>query len=331
MSELIIQMEEEGFFDQFFPYGSGGAQDGKSTAPTSTAEEEEPRKWQRKGETGRFAGPGKGSRGQWARDNNYWKRGREPAGWHTNEAAANKDRDEMELEIKELRDHIFQLQRLALRQEDLIAAIRPEMIFVIFARIDVGASIVPSIYKAQAAWRELKESDPSAIHAPMRVDLLRCLFTELKTRLKNLTQDAQQQQNLVQMGWLKADPVSWHYIRWDQQTQKHKIDDTKEPLKYEKVAEIVEGVLYLVQKIGVVSRFHPSRPVEEEMRGKSIAFTLQLAMMSDKARTLRQYLTDLSGLAAMQLLATTMRPEKPGRSALANLIQRAMQLQHNRY
>eukprot|EP00439_Symbiodinium_sp_Y106_P045357 s534_g5.t1 len=67
------------------------------------------------------------------------------------------------------------------------------------------------------------------------------------------------------------------------------------------------------------------RPIEEEMRGKSIAFTLQLAMMSDEARTLRTYLNELSGLAAMQLLAMTMRPEKPGRSALANLIQRAIQ------
>ena len=75
----------------------------------------------------------------------------------------------------------------------------------------------------------------------------------------------------------------------------------------------------------MVSRFHPSRPIEEEMRGKSIAFTLQLAMMSDEARTLRTYLNELSGLAAMQLLAMTMRPEKPGRSALANLIQRAIQ------
>ena len=268
-----MQMEEEGFFDKYFPFGSDLAIDGLTTAPPSPqAEEDGPRKWQRKGEVGRFAAPGKGSRGQWARDNNYWKREREATGWHAHEASSGKHRDELELELKELREHMFQLQRLALRQEDLLAAIRPEMIFVIFARIDVAASIVPSIYKAQAAWRQLKESDPDAVKAPMRVDLLRCLFTELKTRLTKLTQDSQQQQSLVQLGWLKADPVSWHYIRWDQQAKRHKLDATKDPLTYEKVVATVEAILTLVQKVGVVSRFHPSRPVEEEMRGKEHRF-----------------------------------------------------------
>ena len=148
---------------------------------------------------------------------------------------------------------------------------------------------------------------------------------ELKARLTQLTKDEAQQKSLVQMGWLKADPVSWSYIRWDQQSKRHVTDETKEPLTYEKLAATVEAILTLVQQVGVVSRFHPSRPIEEEMWGKSIAFTLQLAMMSDEARTLRTYLNELSGLAAMQLLAMTMRPEKPGRSALANLIQRAIQ------
>ena len=59
MTELIMQMEEEGFFDKYFPFGSDLAIDGLTTAPPSPqAEEDGPRKWQRKGEVGRFAAPG---------------------------------------------------------------------------------------------------------------------------------------------------------------------------------------------------------------------------------------------------------------------------------
>ena len=127
MSEQAVQMEEESFFDKYFPFGSGNATDGKSTAPSSTAaEEEEPRKWQRKGDAGRGQGPGKGGHGNWARDNSTSKRERDASSWFDKDHKSGKD--ELEQEIKELKEQIFQLQRLALRQEDLIAAIRPEML-----------------------------------------------------------------------------------------------------------------------------------------------------------------------------------------------------------
>ena len=164
---------------------------------------------------------------------------------------------------------MFQLQRLVLRQEDLIASIKPEMCFVIFARVDVGASVIPAIYSAQASWRELKENNPDAIKAPMRVDLLRCLFKELKSRLTALTQDAEQQQNLVSVGWMTAEPVKWRYIRWDSESGRHKADETKDPSHLGRSWPPLKPSSLWCKKAGVVSRFHPSRPVEQEMKGKA--------------------------------------------------------------
>jgi len=313
-----MQQEEEGFFDKFFPFGQGN-NDGRSTAPSSNDGEAGPKKWQKRDES-KGSGPGKGGYKPWSQNQGQWKRDRDANRWDSQEDG----KAELEQELKELKEQLFLLQRLALRQEDLLAAVRPEMCFVMFTRIDVGASIVPSIYTAQAAWRELKANEPEKLNAPMRVDLLRCIFKELKARMTALMNDESQQKHLVQMEWLMAEPVSWCFLRWDANAGKHRKDESKSPMPFERVMAIIEAVLVLVQKNEVVTRFHPSRPVEAEMKGKSMAFTIQLAMMNDDARTLRQHLNDLSGLAATQLLAMSMRPERPGRSALANLVQKGI-------
>ena len=51
-------------------------------------------------------------------------------------------------DIRALREAVFMLQRLALRHEDFLAALRPELNFVMFARTDVPATVVPSIFNA---------------------------------------------------------------------------------------------------------------------------------------------------------------------------------------
>ena len=58
--------------------------------------------------------------------------------------------------VRDLQNTIFMLQRLLLRHEDFLAALRPELNFVMFARTDVAAAVVPAIYQAQKAWREDK-------------------------------------------------------------------------------------------------------------------------------------------------------------------------------
>ena len=62
--------------------------------------------------------------------------------------------------------------------------------------------------------------------------------------------------------------------------------------------------------------------MEEKMGGKILTFSIQIGIHGDAARDIRAHLDCLSQLAATQVIGLSMRRERPGRSALANQIQR---------
>ena len=72
-------------------------------------------------------------------------------------------------------------------------------------------------------------------------------------------------------------------------------------------------------------RFHPSRPLEKSMGGKNLTFTLQMSLFGDASGSIKEHLELLSGLAATQLIGLYLRRERPGRSNLANLVQKYIQ------
>ena len=78
----------------------------------------------------------------------------------------------------------------------------------------------------------------------------------------------------------------------------------------------------LASTAGAITRFHPSREMEERMGGKVLTFSLQISILGEAAKSIREHLDLLSGLAATQMIGANMRRERPGRSALANLIQK---------
>ena len=109
-----------------------------------------------------------------------------------------------------------------------------------------------------------------------------------------------------------------------------KPDETKDPLPYAKGVATVEAVRLLVSRTGPVTRFHPSRGIEEEMKGSNVTFSLQLALFDQGAVQLRGYLQELTNNAITQIMAFAWRPERPGRSQVANGVQKTMQAPSNR-
>ena len=74
-------------------------------------------------------------------------------------------------------------------------------------RTGVNASVVPAIFRAQQAWRELKEAEPEKVDKPMRVALLNCIFMEFSERLDKLPQQSHTLENLIKFGWMKQDTL----------------------------------------------------------------------------------------------------------------------------
>ena len=329
MEEDAVSKFEDDMFKNYFPAGMEAA----STAPSSeagTGEGREP-KAAKLGAGQKGQNRGKGSQKEedpwagWGRPKRSYGDSWQQSSWEGQDSNDRRSRADLMEEIKELKSSMFQLQRLALRHEDYLGALRPETSYAIFCRIGAPSSIVPAVFKAQQAWREQKETDPDSLDKPMRVNLLTCVFREFSARLKNFGQQERTQDSMKKLGWISDAPIKWNYLKWDPKVERLKHDTKREGLPFEQGVAVVEAILVLVQKTGPVTRFHPSRTVEEEMRGSNVTFSMQLALYGEEAHQLRQHMALLSGSSITQLMAMAWRPERPGRSNVANLVQKTMQ------
>ena len=252
-------------------------------------------------------------------------------GWQQwDQEKQTQNREALREEIRQLKESMFQLQRLALRHEDYLGGFRPETSYAVFMRMGVHASVVPAMFRAQQAWRELKEAEPDKVDKPMRVALLNCIFMEFAGRLDKLPQQTGTLENLIKLGWMKQDTLDWYYLRWDPKVERLRQDETREPIPCAKGVATVEAIRLLVSQTGPVTRFHPSRGIEEEMKGSTVTFSLQLALFDPGAVQLRGYLQELANNAITQIMAFAWRPERPGRSQVANGVQKTIQAPSSR-
>ena len=337
------QMEalEVDFFDKYWP-GAALSMGGDSTvapsedlSPEAAAATRAAKQAKTNEQKGAGARGGKG----WGpqpmgkrrdRDQGYGSRGwdtRSWSGWgteNTEEQGGSKDKTIKALrkEIDRLKDHVFALQRMALRQEDFSSCIKADLAWVMFMKLDMKASVVPCLYAMQQNWREIKANHPEKLSAPMRVDLVKALFKEFGNRLTLILQSDEQMASLVKLGWMNKEPLSWNYVQWNPDVERLCRIPDKEPIAFERVVAIAGAMQQLACTAGAITRFHPSREMEERMGGKVLTFSLQISILGEAAKSIREHLDLLSGLAATQMIGANMRRERPGRSALANLIQK---------
>ncbi|CAE7413734.1 unnamed protein product, partial [Symbiodinium microadriaticum] len=336
---------DAGFFDKYWP-SVQAAQSGQAHQMEEDKSDDTNREdAARAAKSARFAetkgtpgkGSGSGRQGEWqgARSGFGKNRAKDSANWNSGSRGSWEDPDwnqwgnnlndseikALRKEVKKLKEEMFALQKMTLRHEDFGNCIKSELSWVMFLRLDMKASIVPSLYTMQQKWREMKENTPELLTAPMRVDLVKAMFKEFAARLEALSQQAEQMEILSNLGWLKKDPMAWSYVRWDPENERLKADPDKEPVPHAQVAAIAAAI-QLLTAADVVTRFHPSREITKQMGGKNLTMSLQTAIHGDAALQIRQHLQTLSGLSATQLLGMSVRQERPGRSALAELIQR---------
>ncbi|OLQ02841.1 hypothetical protein AK812_SmicGene14271 [Symbiodinium microadriaticum] len=265
---------------------------------------------------------GNGNQGHGNGGNSGWKRQWPSWGKHSQQDSYSMDMEQMAQEIHRLRDNVYQLQRLALRQEDFISCIRAELSWVVFLRLDMKANIVQPLFATQKAWREKKLQDPSSLTNPMRVSLIHCLLQELHARAGQLTEPGDFKDQMVSLKWVKAEPLQWCYIKWNPEKKAHEVDETKEPKDHSRVMAAICSLQTLIKVPGALARFHPTRPIEETMAGRNLTFILQLAVNIQAAHAIRDQLAELMGSSVLQLIGMNTRPDRQGRSILANLVQK---------
>ena len=317
------QKEEEAFFDRYFPSGTtpqGGAY--------KVDIDDRPTKQQRFEDEGHKGSQSRGDRGKGRSDRGGGSQPRDPPG--RGRARARRDGrstsqwNEEETDAAGLREAITGLQRLVLRHEDSLSMIQSEYSFVAFLRVNAPSSIVGALYEAQRAWRHLRDTSPAQLTKPMRCSLLARLFMELAKRMRNLDTEEENRKRLEGLGWLSPDHSAWRALQWSVEKKMLIHDESRQPVSRTDAIALVDKVREMVAEPGLVMRFHPTRPLTNQMSGESLTCCLQLSIREPRAAVLHDDLDQLAGLACTQLIGMGLRRDRMGRSALAQSIAKSM-------
>ena len=222
------ELMEKNFFDTYWPGATLPSTAATSLAGDQDMDDRVPKQARTAEAKGQPGGKGHTSAGKRReRDDGSgggqsWGRG----GWGqrkwdvwADESLEKTSTKELKEEIQRLKDSVFSLQRMVLRQEDFSSCIKQELAWVMFMKLDMRASVVPCLFQMQQAWRELKEKHPERLKAPMRVDLVKALFREFGKRLEHLPQHDSQLGSLEKLGWLQTDPLRWSRTRGSSRSQ----------------------------------------------------------------------------------------------------------------
>ncbi|CAE7194608.1 unnamed protein product [Symbiodinium sp. CCMP2592] len=253
MERTLENLEDE-MFSEYFAAGVGA--EIPSTAAPSEASDGAARgqPTPRMGDGNKGQQRGKGQAKEKEDDDPWASWGKAKRGWEAwGKQGQQRSKEELQEELDQLKDSVFQLQKLTLRHEDYLGGIRPETSFVIFMRMGIPASIVPSLFQAQKAWREQKEEDATKIDKPKRVVLLSCLFREFCSRLEKFPTQTGTIDNMTKLGWIKPETKDWCYLRWDPQAERLKTDPEKEALPFSQGIATVEDAIQLRKHMSLLN------------------------------------------------------------------------------
>ena len=125
------------------------------------------------------------------------------------------------------------LSKLVLRHEDTVNMMKVEVAFVAFMQNGIPTSIVPPLFRASMAWQQMRKQSPDGPQRPTRVELMLCVFQELKLRLRKLQDDPASVNELEKLGWAKDQ--AWLPLKRSAELGRHIPDDSSDakPLPFQ--------------------------------------------------------------------------------------------------
>ena len=321
MTEQIdaVQQQELAFFDQLMPSGA------EKQAESTNKEDGAPLKYPKPNEKGAGAGGrGKGQNKRWDNQAEDNKEGGSQRDWQNWRWKEQGDSGNLAKRVAALEQQVSQLARLSLRHEDGLNLVRAEVSYVIHAKIGCDSSIVGSLAKVQATWREMKLKEPQKLDKPMRATLVLCLFKEIICRVQRLPEDEKALKEFRSLGWISEDSNFWPFLVWKAETKQLVPQLDRPGLPTQILVEHLSAVVRHCTEEHALARFHPIRPISDSMAGESVVFLLQVGLCSESGSQLGQHLKTLCMNRSLQLCGCTLRPDRTQRSNLANQISKSL-------
>ena len=197
--------------------------------------------------------------------------------------------------------------------------IRLDKAFCLFVDpVQGDGCILPALCKISKAWKDPKDLDPSKVTAPLRMDMLEALLTDLQNRLKMLPEKQEALDMAIKSQWLIRDGnnLRWQFQSWDPTTA-----DVCQRMEMTKGADQIDEAIALCGTDGLLHRFHAARPLSEEPKSPQTVFLLQVSLRGDAANNFHCILTELSESAGWRILNIRPRPERLQRSQLAKQLE----------
>ncbi|CAE7236368.1 secG [Symbiodinium sp. CCMP2592] len=218
---------------------------------------------------------------------------------------------------------ITQVVQLLLRHADALNSIEQSTTWILFQGTAPPLTVVDAQATIAAEWNRLKSSNPSAITQPLRVVLWQTWASEFIKRLQLLDTDQNQRSEAIGLQIL-TDPDCFKFVRWDPSQKRLIPQDNLAPLTAKEIVDMLQETIVLCKEDGVLINYHPMRRLTQQMAGAAVTFSMHLGLR--EARTYRFWtiIEALAGNASLQLVATTIRKDRRGRSPLAQALEAAL-------
>ena len=124
------------------------------------------------------------------------------------------------------------------------------------------------------------------------------------------------------LGWIKGD--DFQKLMWDSKLKKNVIDKEGIITKYDDVLTILQGMMMKCNTVEALLRFHPTRPITEDMPVGTVAFLLQFSLVNEAGLQMYAEMGRLCHCGSTMVAGIELRKERSSRSQLANQIGRLL-------
>eukprot|EP00439_Symbiodinium_sp_Y106_P018170 s6476_g2.t1 len=222
---------------------------------------------------------------------------------------------------------------LLLRHEDQFGVLAQSTAWVMFMGTAPPLSVVAPMAAVASQWHKDQRERPGSLKFPLRVLLFQSFLHSMGQALEKLTNDPAYKAEAIRLEILQEQD-QLPFLRWNPEVRQVEVLACQMPLKVAEVAQMLQELMVaqMLQELmvlsaapGVITRFHSTRKLSEELAGPTI--TSNLGLRETTTFRFWQIVESLAGNSALRLVAASMRQEKMARSPLAMRITEAIRRQ----
>eukprot|EP00439_Symbiodinium_sp_Y106_P055896 s375_g7.t2 len=204
-------------------------------------------------------------------------------------------------------------------QEDLLAELRMDKMFVLFIRED-AISVLPSLYQVSKEYHQQQEEGTLTAQSSLRTLLLACMMKQLRDRINHMLSTQEGTRKLQTAGWVMASQ-EWTRHKWCRQAKRLVIDTEAPPVAHTSLMESIDFLLANLRG-DVVQKFHSTQNLGkmEAAQTHTATFFLSISLRGPTAEQVHTRFTSLLGITALQLIGLSMKRATLQRSQLAQQV-----------